>query len=868
MKRSFLTLAVLLLFIMSSVVRVDLVQALATKLYVDPVNTIDNALQLETPKTIGPTADGTFTQWTRNTTTLRPNGEGTFNDPKNWTGRILTLDPNEHGTSPPASQWSSWTHLTPDRDGIWANWTNNFAAVDDWPSSDGDSSFIWTNKNNYNESVDFWSPPSAPRALSIVKVKLTVVARLASGSAQMRIMLIIGGAMYNGSLVTPTASYVTYLNEWSTNPATGLPWTWTEMDAFQAGVRSQGTGELRVTQMYVSILTNGVYTDLDDWPDNNGDTDYIFAAADAKVQTVGLPDHTAETWNIQSVRVTIFAKQNVTSADAEQITIVLRIGATTYAAALSFTPTTAYAEYTSEWLTSPATSLAWTWSEIDSLEAGVKTTRVGSKWTGEMRVTQLYVKVIEPGTYAHWSEASQDGDATYVSAISGARVRSSTLQDHTSEGWSIERVQVSIVARTDVSTDERIQILLVVGGSVYYSSNLVPTTTYSTYSYVWAKNPKTNLAWDWTAIDGLEAGVKSVQYGTAWKGEVRVTQLYVVVGGPGTYAEWDEATQDGDASYVSATMKDMKESSVLEDPVHPTWDISRVRVLIYARATVATDEQVQPMVVVGGVEYVGKAFTLTTNYALYFSDWGKNPFNGLRWAWSDIDELGAGVVSVMGADKIWTGEIRVTRIYVEISRLGFSVDIPVGDVIDLYAFDFRLNYTTTVLTATTILNGSFFGSSYQVWQEDINDTLGSVRYLVTQPLGVQQGVNGSGVLATIDFTVDSYGTSVLDLCRVELLDSHGVLITPVSVFDGYFDNRIPGDITGPENPPGSGQYPSDRNVDGLDLHYLGEEFGTSDPTADFTGPENPGGSGTYPADGKVDILDLHRLGKNFGSSQP
>lgn len=841
---------ILLAIIFCSILIVYPANAPSTQLFVDPVNTLDHSLQPETPKTIRPVADGSFTQWTRNTTTLRPNGEGTYSDPMNSTGRILTLNPSGHGTADPASQWSSWTHLTPDSDGIWANWTNNFAFVDDWPSQDGDGTYIWTNKNNYNESVNFWSPPAAPRSLNIVKVRLTVVARLASGTAQMRIMLIIGGAMYNGSLVTPTATYTTYLNEWSTNPATGLPWTWTEMDVFQAGVKSQGTGELRITQIYVSILTSGVYTDFDDWPDNNGDTDYIFAAADTKTQTAALPDHTAETWNIQRVRVTIFAKQNLTGTDAEQVTIILRMGTTNYAAATSFTPTTAYAEYTSEWLTSPATGLAWTWPEIDSLEAGVRTTRVGSKWTGEIRVTQLYVKVIEPGTYAHWSDSSPDWDDTYVSAISGGRVRSSSLQNHASETWGVERVQVNIIARTDVSTDERIQLLLVVGGSVYYSGNLVPTASYSTFSYVWTKNPKTNLAWDWTAIDALEAGVKSVQYGATWKGEIRVTQLCVIVGGPGTYAEWDEEVQDGDTSYISATMKDMKESSALEDPVHPTWDISRVRVFICARSTVVTDEQVQPLVAIGGVEYLGQAFTPTTNYVSYYSDWGKNPSTGLRWTWSDIDGLQAGVISVMGPDKIWTGELRVTQIYVEVSRLHFSIDVRVSDVVDLFTFDLRLNYTTSVLSATAIFNGSFFGSSYQVFIEDLNDTLGSLRYLVSQPMEAQEGVSGSGVLATIDFTVDSYGASDLVLCNVEFFDRNGVLITPVSVFDGYFDNRITGDID------------SDGDVDGVDFGIFAPCYGS------LLGQPTYNRECDLDRDGDVDGVDFGLFAPNYGRHYP
>jgi len=75
---------------------------------------------------------------------------------------------------------------------------------------------------------------------------------------------------------------------------------------------------------------------------------------------------------------------------------------------------------------------------------------------------------------------------------------------------------------------------------------------------------------------------------------------------------------------------------------------------------------------------------------------------------------------------------------------------------------------------------------------------------------------------------------------------------------------IPGDITGPENPIGSGKYPPDGVVNSYDLVYLGKKFGTSDPVADFTGPENPVGSRRYPPDGVVNSYDLFELGKNYG----
>ena len=121
-----------------------------------------------------------------------------------------------------------------------------------------------------------------------------------------------------------------------------------------------------------------------------------------------------------------------------------------------------------------------------------------------------------------------------------------------------------------------------------------------------------------------------------------------------------------------------------------------------------------------------------------------------------------------------------------------TINIKMNDVIDLLIFDFRLNYSAAVLTATQITLGDFFPENSKVWREEIDDTVGSVRYFVSMPLGTPKGggINGSGTLATINFTVDSSGESLLDLCNIKLSDSYANPIL-YDVYDGYFSN-IPG----------------------------------------------------------------------------
>jgi len=118
----------------------------------------------------------------------------------------------------------------------------------------------------------------------------------------------------------------------------------------------------------------------------------------------------------------------------------------------------------------------------------------------------------------------------------------------------------------------------------------------------------------------------------------------------------------------------------------------------------------------------------------------------------------------------------------------FTVNIVVTDVTNMYGFDFKLGYDTSVLTATAVsFTGNIFEPGYFTWKNEIDDGLGRVWLSVTQELGAPGGVSGSGLLATITFTVDALGDSYLDLYDTELRDPAAELIPHVP-YDGYFRN--------------------------------------------------------------------------------
>jgi hypothetical protein len=61
---------------------------------------------------------------------------------------------------------------------------------------------------------------------------------------------------YNGASENLTTSYTAYSNQWSNNPQTTIPWTWSEFDALQIGIgmRQAATATYsRCTQVYSEI---------------------------------------------------------------------------------------------------------------------------------------------------------------------------------------------------------------------------------------------------------------------------------------------------------------------------------------------------------------------------------------------------------------------------------------------------------------------------------------------------------------------------------------------------------------------------------------------------------------------------------------
>lgn len=101
----------------------------------------------------------------------------------------------------------------------------------------------------------------------------------------------------------------------------------------------------------------------------------------------------------------------------------------------------------------------------------------------------------------------------------------------------------------------------------------------------------------------------------------------------------------------------------------------------------------------------------------------------------------------------------------------FLIDIGISDVIDLYGWEFKLRWNKTILDPLNVTEGTFLkngGATYFI--SKINKTLGYMLVDCTL-LGNIPGISGTGILATIKFSVNGQGECSLDLYDTKLVNS-------------------------------------------------------------------------------------------------
>jgi hypothetical protein len=129
----------------------------------------------------------------------------------------------------------------------------------------------------------------------------------------------------------------------------------------------------------------------------------------------------------------------------------------------------------------------------------------------------------------------------------------------------------------------------------------------------------------------------------------------------------------------------------------------------------------------------------------------------------------------------------------------FTLDVLIGetdpgpsdDVADLFAYQFSVSYDPSLLSATSVSEGSFLSSAGPTFfiPGVIDDVAGLITFSAATLLGPIAGASGSGSLLRIEFTALALGTSAVTplfdaLSGDGLLDSALQPIEPVSIEAG------------------------------------------------------------------------------------
>lgn len=158
----------------------------------------------------------------------------------------------------------------------------------------------------------------------------------------------------------------------------------------------------------------GDYTRVDEVT-SDGDTTRLYSPTDDAVATFAMDNSGVGAGTINSV--TVYINTRGLDPISNTVQLAVRTGGTDYFSPNQTYNNTSYHEESYTWTTNPNTTSAWTWSEIDSLEAGMK--RIGG---GGQAVTQVWVVVdyttatIEQEGFRFRNDDGSESTATWLAA--------------------------------------------------------------------------------------------------------------------------------------------------------------------------------------------------------------------------------------------------------------------------------------------------------------------------------------------------------------------------------------------------------------------------------------------------------------------
>lgn len=212
--------------------------------------------------------------------------------------------------------------------------------------------------------------------------------------------------IYKSNDINLTTSYQTQNQVWETNPRTTATWTWADIDNLQIGIECDSPEVDNVPQI-LTIRPNAIGDvtqltpagDTPNWKCVDEETKDDMATVvripgtylepSSEYDLYNLTNYTTETGTIS--KIVVFAWVWLYRL-SETKTVIKTNGSTHYAIRTPAADTRWYLIST-EYALNPTTSFAWTWNDINDLQAGIFLTSPYSTPENSNVCTQVYVAV-------------------------------------------------------------------------------------------------------------------------------------------------------------------------------------------------------------------------------------------------------------------------------------------------------------------------------------------------------------------------------------------------------------------------------------------------------------------------------------------
>lgn len=309
--------------------------------------------------------------------------------------------------------------------------TNNWECVDD-PIATPDEDTTHVHSKATNLKYDLYGLPNHTTEIGTInyvqvftRAKSQTFSQHEDGIYKILITDNACTNIYKSADMDLTAStYKTYSNTWSTNPRRDAPWTWDDIDNLQIGLECS------------SPTISNVPTTLTIRPNAIGDTtEFVPSPAVPNWQNVdeetrddsttynrsiiyggttdlyNLTDHTSESETITGITVFAWVYIDYKEGTDKHISTKIKTNGFSYVGTSHFSPVKKWILISTNYSLNPKTDIAWTWNDIDNLQAGVyaapplsalynhKCTQVyvvihyHTTGNPEIRTTQCYVKI-------------------------------------------------------------------------------------------------------------------------------------------------------------------------------------------------------------------------------------------------------------------------------------------------------------------------------------------------------------------------------------------------------------------------------------------------------------------------------------------